>query len=115
VMKGDNNMNVNGYARGLMSRNMDGEKYLEHIAKIMELQLKEWDEEYEVMVMKLVNYEWVINNKDIFYHVELSDQDLQVLQKKDPFAIDRKLWLDLEKQGLPIIKGVGNYLDRVMG
>jgi hypothetical protein len=31
-----------------------------------------------------------------------------------PFQLDRKVWKELEKQGLTIIKGHGNYIDTVL-
>lgn len=68
-------MNVIGFIRGMMSKNFSGEEFLKHVAKIMEMQLKEWDIEYEVMVAKQVNYEWVIKYKDQFYHTEISEGD----------------------------------------
>ena len=78
---------------------------------MIERQLKEWDEKYEVMVMKWIDYEFVVNHNDDFYHLQLSDQDIHELQMKGPHALDQKIWLELEKQGLTIILGYGNYLD----
>lgn len=93
---------------------MSSEELLRHIAELMEVQLKEWDKRFEVMVMKLVNYEWVVKFNDQFFHTEISDQEIEDLRKEGLFAIDRKLWKDIEQQGLQLIMGFGNYLDFVL-
>lgn len=107
-------MNINGFARGFLAKNSSGEKFLESVARLVERQLKEWDEKYEVMVMKWVDYEFVVNHNDDFYHLQLSEQDIHELQMKSPYALDRKIWQDLAKQGLTITLGYGNYLDFVL-
>lgn len=96
-----------------MSKNMSGEKFLEVVASTMEKQLKEWDENYEVMVMKLINYEVVIKNQETYYHIELTEDELKSLQDRGAFSVDRTLWAEFEKQGLQLIRGYGNYLDYV--
>ena len=91
-------MNSNGFARGLMAKNINEEEFIKHVASVIERQLKEWDEKYEVMVIKGVHYEFVVNHNDDFYHLQLSQQDIHELQKKSPYALDRKIWQELEKQ-----------------
>ena len=90
-----------------MAKNSSSESFLKSVARMIERQLKEWDEKYEVMVMKGVDYEFVVNHNDDFYHLQLSDQDIHELQMKSPHALDQKIWLELEKQGLTIILGYG--------
>jgi hypothetical protein len=85
-------MNMNGMARGYMACNLSVEDFLIHVAKVTEAQLKEWDGEYEVILMKLANYELVIKINELNYYVTLSQKELHCLQKKDPFALDRKIW-----------------------
>ncbi|WP_338472459.1 hypothetical protein R4Z10_06870 [Niallia sp. XMNu-256] len=103
-------MNINGFARGLMAKNDSEEKFLKHVASLVERQLKEWDEQYEVMVMKLTHYEFVVNHNDHFYHLQLTIHDIHKLQQKSPYALDRKIWKELEKQGLTIKRDKGNYI-----
>jgi hypothetical protein len=107
-------MNMNGMARAYMARNLRIEDFLIHVAKVTERQLKEWDDEYEVILMKIANYELIIKKDEKDYLVNLSETGLHRLQKKDPFALDRKIWRELEKQGLPIMRGFGNYMDLVL-
>ena len=95
-------MNSNGFARGLMAKNSNEVDFLKHVASVVERQLKEWDEKYEVMVIKGLHYEFVVNHNDDFYHLQLSDQDIHELQKKSPYALDRKIWRELENQGLKL-------------
>jgi hypothetical protein len=96
-----------------MARNLGVEDFLIYVAKITEYQLKEWDGEYEVILMKIANYELIIKKNEKDYHVNLSETELHSLQKKDPFALDRKIWRELERKGLPIMRGYGNYMDLV--
>jgi hypothetical protein len=107
-------MNINGLERRHNARKMKGDDFLKYVATEMENQLKEWDEEYEVMIMKLANYEFIVKNKQRYYEVTLSEDKLTILQKEDPYAIDKKLWKKLQNKGLPIIKGKGNYMDFVL-
>lgn len=38
---------------------------------------------------------------------------LKFCKKKEPYALDRKIWNELQKQGLTILNGDGNYLDQI--
>ncbi|MCQ6279664.1 hypothetical protein [Bacillus sp. EB600] len=107
-------MNINKLARGYLSTNLSGEEFLEYVASAIEQQLKEWDKSYEVFVMQLTNYEVMIKNGDQYYHVQLTVNELDSLQKSSPFQLDRKVWSELEKQELPIIRGTGNYIETVL-
>jgi len=81
---------------------------------MIEKQLQEWDPNFEVFLMKLSNYELMIKNGEAYYYVELTEQELDFLQNKSPFSLDRKIWLELENQGIQIFKGFGDYLDKVL-
>jgi hypothetical protein len=107
-------MNINGLVRSYLARNQTGEEFFKLVADLMERQLKEWDPEYEVFLMKFSYYELTVKKGDQYYHVLVTENELTELQKADPFALDKKLWNELEKQGLPIKKGYGNYLDIVL-
>jgi hypothetical protein len=107
-------MNSIGFIRGYMSKNLNHEKFIHHVADIIEKQLQEWSPNYEVFLMKLTNYELMIKNGETYYHVEISEQELDFLQNQSPFSLDRKIWLELQRQGMQIFKGFGDYLDKVL-
>lgn len=107
-------MNISGVARSYMSRHLGEEDFLIHVSKTVERQLQEWDENYEVIIMKFSNYEWNVKIDERYYHIELSDEEVKELQHRDPYALDRKLWKELQEQGLKIVRGFGNYLDFVL-
>ncbi|WP_251552700.1 hypothetical protein [Neobacillus muris] len=107
-------MNISGFARGLMSRNYSTERFLLHVANCVEGQLKEWDEQYEVLVLKLKNYEFIVKMNDRDYYLSISEEEITALQQMDAFALDQKIWKELEGQGLPIERGHGNYIDYVL-
>jgi hypothetical protein len=107
-------MNISGFIRSYMANNLSSEEFLKHVAGLIENQLKEWDTHYEIFVMKLSTYEIMVKNKTVYYHVQLSEDDIETLQNEEPFELDRMIWRELEKQGLLIIKGKGNYLQMVL-
>ncbi|GHH99215.1 hypothetical protein [Neobacillus kokaensis] len=107
-------MNINGFARGLMARNCTEERFLIHVATCVEQQLQEWDAQFEVMVMKLKEYEIFVKYGDDDYHLRISEEDVSTLQKTGPYHLDQKIWRELENQGLKILEGFGNYLDTVL-
>ena len=75
-------MNVNRFARSIMAENYDGESFLLHVSAVIERQLKEWDETYDVIVMKLIDYEVVVKKENRYYEVLLSEKALLSLQQK---------------------------------
>jgi hypothetical protein len=107
-------MDINGEIRRYMARNMSREEFIKYVGTAIEHQLKEWDVNYEVFLLKLMKYEFMINNGDQYYHVKISENELDSLQKSSPFELDRKVWLELEKKGLPVIRGVGNYIETIL-
>ncbi|MCA0172960.1 hypothetical protein [Bacillus sp. RAR_GA_16] len=81
-------MNVNRFARNIMAKDYDGERFLLHVAEVMERQLKEWDAAYEVVVMKLIDYEVVIKKENRSYELLLTEKDLLLLQQTSPYALE---------------------------
>jgi hypothetical protein len=112
--KGDEFVNVNRFARSVMAKSYDGESFLVHVAEVMERQLKEWNEAYEVLVMKLIDYEVLVKKENRSYEILLTENAVLSLQQKSPYALDRYLWQELEKQGLKIVRGNGDYIESVM-
>lgn len=106
-------MNVSAFIRDYMAKNHTSEDFLIHVAELMEKQLHEWDDQYEVFIMHLKNYEITIKNEEQYYHVALTNDEIRSFQKKDAFALDRHLWTELKKKGLPVKKAEGNYLNQV--
>jgi hypothetical protein len=106
-------MNSTGFIRGYMSKSMKGEDFIIHVATCIEKQLKEWDEKYEVSLLKLANYELVVLNKDKVYQVTISEEELEYLQHKSPFSLDYQIWKELQNQGIKLIRDKGNYLEHV--
>lgn len=88
-------MNVSGMIRGYMSKSMDSEPFLLHVANVIENQLQEWDAAFELYVMKLKDDEIVEKNKESYFHVYLSEEDLYTLQHTSAFALDRNIWVEL--------------------
>jgi hypothetical protein len=107
-------VNVNRFARSVIAKNYSGEQFLLHVSEVIERQLKEWNEGYEVLVKKLMDYEVVVKKENRNYEVLLTEKELFSLQQKAPYALDRYLWLELEKQGVKVVRGNGNYIESVM-
>ncbi|WP_019241722.1 MULTISPECIES: hypothetical protein [Bacillus] len=107
-------MNINGMVRGFISKEYDPEYFLKHIAITIEHQLKEWDPYYEVLIMKMVDYHFIVKNKGEYYTIIISEEEVRNLQKKDLFALDQFIWKELTRQGVILYKGYGNYLENVL-
>ncbi|MFS0824769.1 hypothetical protein [Bacillus sp. 1P02SD] len=106
-------MNTSGFLRGMMSKNMEEEKFLIHVATCIEQELQEWDPDGKVIVVRLENYVLFVLGKLDSYQLTITETELTTLQQRGPYALDRKIWRDLEQQGLQIIRGSGNYLGYV--
>jgi hypothetical protein len=106
-------MNTTGFIRGYMSKSYKGEDFIIHVATCIEKQLKEWDANYEVSLLKLANYELVVLNKDKVYQVTISEEELNYLQHQSPYSLDHRIWEELRNQGVVLIRGTGNYLEHV--
>ncbi|WP_042355591.1 hypothetical protein [Bacillus rubiinfantis] len=107
-------MNINGLVRGQMARTYSEERFLLHVATCIEQQLQEWDARYEVIVMKLKDYELIVKDSERDYQITIAEKDIAPLQQAGPYSLDQKCWKDLEAQGLPIVKGFGNYIEMIL-
>ncbi len=92
---------------------MEREKFFIHVATFIEQELQERDPDVKVIVMKLKNYVLFVTGKQDSYQLTITETELTTLQQRGPYALDRKIWRDLEQQGLQIIRGSGNYLGYV--
>lgn len=108
-------MNNSGFIRGLMSKNLGHEEFLQHVGNTIEKQLQEWDENYQVNIMKMENYHFIVKNGDKDYWLEITEEELIKLQNKSPFSLDFRLWTMLVVQGIEIKFGDGDYLLKVYG
>lgn len=108
-------MNSSGFIRGLMSKNLGHEEFLQHVGNTIEKQLQEWDENYQVNIMKMENYHFIVKNGDKDYWLEITEEELIKLQNKSPFSLDFRLWTMLVVQGIEIKFGDGDYLLKVYG
>lgn len=108
-------MNTSGFTRGLMAKNMKSEDFLKHVGKCIEDQLKEWGSSYEVLILKLDHYYFTVIKEDQNFVLKITEEELQTRQENSPYSLDRKIWGELENQGLEILSGPGNYLSYVCG
>ncbi|NMD71778.1 hypothetical protein HHO41_15880 [Bacillus sp. DNRA2] len=107
-------MNVSGWKRSYVSRFYSTDDFLIRVASDIEQQLQEWDENYQVYILKLKNYKLNVKNGERYYHMQLDEEEVDSLQRKSPFSLDVKIWKELEKEGLIILKGYGDYLDSIL-
>lgn len=100
-------MNSSGWIRGMMSKNVSAEKFLLHVATCIEGQLKEWDTNYEVYVMKFTDYQFVVKNGEKYIELKLTADEVTQLQSQSPYSLDKRIWTELKEQGLTILMGMG--------
>lgn len=108
-------MNSSGFIRGLMSKNLGHEEFLQHVGNTIEKQLQEWDENYQVNIMKMENYHFIVKNGDKDYWLEITEKELIELQNRSPYSLDYKIWTMLAVQGIEIKFHSGDYLLKVYG
>lgn len=107
-------MNSSGWIRGYMSKSYGSEDFLLHVGRTIEKQLKEWNENYHVNIMKFKDYWLVVRIGEQYYEVTFTEEELAQLQGKSPFALDYKIWTELAEKGLEILTGYGDYLRKVL-
>lgn len=107
-------LNSMGFIRGYMSKSYSNEEFIIHVGETIERQLQEWDEAYQVNIMKFKDYIFIVKKGDIDYRVDISEQSLAELQNKSPYSLDKRIWLELKNQGLEIKMGYGDYLHKVL-
>ena len=101
-------MMINRQARSYIAKNQNNQEFFIQVTALVERQLQEWSTDYRVYIMKLTNYELTITNKHSCYRVEISEEELELLRSIDSHALDRKIWNELQNQGLAIKKGAGD-------
>lgn len=106
-------MNTQGFIRGMMAKNYSSEKFLVHVATTVERQLQEWNEQFEIMVAKLQNNFWIVRNGEESIYFTITEQEVEQLQNKSPYSLDRRIWEELENHGIDIKIGPGNYMSYV--
>ena len=84
-------MNANGFARGMMSKNMEGEKFLRHVADCLEREF-----EVETRVYK-DGEDYLIKFMD--YAIEIDKVEAERLQDKGPYSLDKFILEQLRNKG----------------
>jgi len=108
-------MNSMGLIRGYLSKTYNNENFMILVGESIEKQLQEWDGTYAVNIMKFQNYIFIVKNGETEYRVDISEELLADLQSRGPYALDKQIWLSLERQGMKILTGYGDYLKKVLG
>ena len=106
-------MNSTGFIRGYMAKNMEKEKFLEHVVWVLERQLQEWDDSYQVNIIKRDDFIISVQKNNVTIGVTICASKLASLQAASPYALDRYLWTELKDKGLQLKVKNGNYLDYV--
>ena len=106
-------MNSTGFIRGYMAKNMENERFLEHVVWVLERQLQEWDESYQLRVFKQEDFIISVQSNKKTINVSISANRLKDLQSASPYSLDRYIWAQLKEKGLEWKDKNGNYLDYV--
>ena len=65
--------------------------------------------------MKFRDYIFLVKNGDTYYEAYMSESLLAELQDRSPCSLDKKIWLGVERKGVEISMGCGDYLVKVLG
>lgn len=108
-------MHTSGVIRSMMAKNTSTEQFFNHVAKCIEGQLKEWNPAYEVLLLKLKDYLFIVKDDNQDFQVTIAEHEAHSLQNTSPYSLDKKIWRELEQSGLQTFEGPGNYLSYVYG
>ncbi|WP_068672195.1 hypothetical protein [Oceanobacillus sp. Castelsardo] len=106
-------MNTTGFIRGYMAKNLEGEKFLNHVIEVIEKQLQEWNENYKIEVTKTEGYSLSVQDSTQTAKISISNSLLESLQLQSPYSLDRYIWIELKENGVEIGDANDNYLDYV--
>lgn len=107
-------MNTNSFFRTTMATSYNTRKFFNKVASDLDTQLKQWDAKVCVEVESWRSYVVRVNYLNQNYRVILSKNEVDLLQKEDPYALDGAIWTSLIDQGLIIKKVEGNFLSKVL-
>ncbi|HWL11521.1 MAG TPA: hypothetical protein VNQ57_00925 [Ureibacillus sp.] len=108
-------MEINGVARGYLSRNLRSDQFFEIVADLIRKELNDWKGSFDVAVSKGSYFEITIKRAGTRYIAGISKDELETLQYQSPYAVDEYIWRHLDQQGFPIERGHGNYIPYVLG
>lgn len=107
-------MNMKDFAREHIAKNKNEQEFFYHVVGCIEDQLREWDKEYRVYIVKLTDYNLVVKDGPKTYNVELSEEEIKSLQSRSSYALDREIWRQLKRQGVPVKLDNGDYLKKIL-
>jgi len=81
--------------------NTSVEEFFYDVASCVEIQLKDWDKDFHVYIVKLADYNLVVKHGPKNYNVNLNEEEMESLQKRGGNALHQEIWRQLKKQGLP--------------
>jgi thermostable 8-oxoguanine DNA glycosylase len=96
-------MNTTGFIRGYMAKNMSAESFIQVVAEAL---VKEFEEEVNI-VFKIEN-EYVVLFKD--YSVSITNDLINDLKEKSPYAVDKHLLQEFRKQGFSFNENRSQYI-----
>ncbi len=106
-------MNTVGFIRAYMAKNQTAEQYVTFVARCIEKQLQEWDDHYKVKVLHRQDYTIIIQNKQLYTMISLTESELVSLHSRSPYTLDRHIWEEMQKNGIEIKEAKGNYFSYV--
>lgn len=95
-------MNSIGDERGYIVKSLSVQEFFHHVVGCVERKLKEWDSEYQVYIVKLADYNLIVKKGCYTYSVDLSEEEIESLQKCGGYALDREIWRQLERKGVAV-------------
>lgn len=108
-------MNLESFIRSMMkdNENFSDEDFLNHVVDTLEAQLKEWDDNYLVELIKDDEYILVIHGVQMTHYLRITKKDITELRQKGDYALDRNILTRLYHLGLAIQNFDGPYMTAV--
>jgi hypothetical protein len=107
-------MNTNGMARGYMAKNMGTENFVKHVLTCIERELSEQDVKTRVIGYILIDSLYIqVQVFSVQYGSVIPLREVNKLQRKSPYSLDRRIWTELFQAGLDISKD-SHYIKAVL-
>lgn len=107
-------MYIEAFLRSMMKDNFSDEEFLLHVVNAVEVQLKEWDDIYNVELTTYKgNYILKVHHTDMSHYLRITPEEVTELRRVSDYALDRKIWFGLARLDLVIRDTSGVYMSHV--
>ncbi|MCP3738970.1 hypothetical protein [Rossellomorea sp. BNER] len=107
-------MNISGLLREYIINNLNEEKLLYHVSSCIEKQLKEWEPDSDIVLIRGAGeYIVLISYNRVVFEVKIPNWVIEAKKKRDLYSLDRYIWSELIRKRIDI-KERTSYIDWIL-